>query len=458
MSSANQSKAQSKAQSKDQNKTQNKTQNKPLTTEWPTGTSQMAKTTMGRLIGIGGCGTRRLTEKVTERFPDAKPFLRGDRATNKFTLSTKGSNAQKALKLMAQLVKDEVAWLEGRSSVCPHEHKSINANFWHSKNIIGALIGAKGAGLKRLTEKGGFILYKKSSSGEHSFFIEGLNSAMVTRMETALKDVATQLIAGQIASRPAEATIGSAAGISESDSEDEDDREDEEESKTNSLTKSAGNKGSTGSFDALVSSESDDDACPYLEAEAEYRRQEPSYAEYQQARHQIATARKVALDEVTGFEVNDYLDKKAQEKDEKMASTMTFGDFPAMNGNKEPISLQVSETTVWNKKPESILKKKAPQQLRHTSLDRQASFGVGMVGVNSSAPTAAAAGPPAPPMPVPGIMRRQHTMAPPRPRAPKLTQEDAVDSSDSDDEMPNMVWPSRTSSNWASDSEDDDTL
>ena len=181
------------------------------------------------------------------------------------------------------------------------------------------------------------------------------------------------------------------------------------------------------------------------------------YVEFQQAHRQIATARKVALDEVTGFEVNDYLDKKAREEDEKMASTRTSEDFPAMNCNKEPISLQVSEPTVWSKKPMSILKKTVPQQLRRTSLVRQASFGVGMVGGHSSASnTTFPPPPPQPPMPVPGIMRRQHTMAPPPPRAPKLTQEDAVDSSDSDDEMPEIAWPSLPSSNWASDSEDDD--
>lgn len=424
---------------------QSKTQNKPLTTEWPTGTTQMAKTTMGRLIGIGGCGTRRLTSKVTEAYPDAKPFLRGDRATNKFTLSTKGSNAQKALQLMAKLVKDEVAWLEGRSSVCPHEHKSINANSWHSKNIIGALIGAKGAGLKRLTERGGFILYKKSSSGEHSFFIEGLDRAMVSRMEQALKAAAKRIIDAQDEHKPTKATLGSAAGISESDSDDED------ESKASPLKKSDGNKGSTGSFDALASSESEDEGDDGVRC--------GGYVEYQQAHRQIAVARGVGLHEVTGFEVNDFLDKKAREEDEKMASTMTSEDFPAMNGNKEPISLQVSEPTVWSNKPVSILKKTVPQQLRRTSLVRQSSDGGDFMTGHSSAPTATFP-PPPPPMPAAG-MTRQYTMG----HTPARVEKDlgkyqaaptALDSSDSDDEMPEMAWPSTKSTNWGSESDDDD--
>ena len=424
---------------------QSKTQNKPLTSEWPTGTTQMAKTTMGRLIGIGGCGTRRLTSKVTEKFPDAKPFLRGDRDTNKFTLSTKGSSAQQALQLMAELVKAEVAWLEGRSSVCPHEHKSINANSWHSKNIIGAIIGAKGAGLKRLTEKGGFILYKKSPSGEHSFFIEGLDRAMVSRMEQALKAAAKRIIDAQDEHKPTKATLGSAAGISESDSESE--SEDEDEPKAAPLKKSAGNKGSTGSFDALATSDSSDDEG------------QSGYVEYQQAHRQIAAVRKVSLQEVTGFEVNDFLDKKAREEDEKMATTMTSDDFPAMNGNKEPISLQVSEPTVWSKKPTSILKKPVPQQLRRTSLVRQSPDGEDFMMGHSSAPTATWPPPPPPPMPNAG-MTRQYTMG----HTPARVESDlgkyqaattALDS-DSDDEMPVMAWPTTTSTNWGSESDDDD--
>ena len=441
---------------------QSKTQNKPLTTEWPTGTTQMAKTTMGRLIGIGGCGTRRLTSKVTKAYPDAKPFLRGDRATNRFTLSTKGINAQKALQLMAKLVKDEVAWLEGRSSVCPHEHKSINANSWHSKNIIGALIGAKGAGLKRLTEKGGFILYKKSSSGEHSFFIEGLDRAMVSRMEQALKAAAKRIIDAQDEHKPTKATLGSAAGISESDSEsdsdDEDesdsesDSDDEDESKADPLKKSDGNKGSTGSFDALVSSESEDEGDDGVRCSG--------YVEYQQAHRQIAVARGVGLHEVTGFEVNDFLDKKAREEDEKMASTMTSEDFPAMNGNKEPISLQVSEPTVWSKKPVSILKKPVPQQLRRTSLVRQTPDGEDFMMGHSSAPTATfPPPPPPPPMPAAG-MTRQYTMGHTGAYVEQAlgkhkTASTALDS-DTDDEMPEMSWPAPKSTNWGSDSEDDD--
>ena len=424
---------------------QSKTQNKPLTSEWPTGTTQMAKTTMGRLIGIGGCGTRRLTSKVTEKFPDAKPFLRGDRDTNKFTLSTKGSSAQQALQLMAQLVKAEVAWLEGRSSVCPHEHKSVNANSWHSKNIIGAIIGAKGAGLKRLTEKGGFILYKKSPSGEHSFFIEGLDRAMVSRMEQALKAAAKRIIDAQDEHKPTKATLGSAAGISESDSESE--SEDEDEPKAAPLKKSAGNKGSTGSFDALATSDSSDDEG------------QSGYVEYQQAHRQIAAVRKVSLQEVTGFEVNDFLDKKAREEDEKMATTMTSDDFPAMNGNKEPISLQVSEPTVWSKKPTSILKKPVPQQLRRTSLVRQSPDGEDFMMGHSSAPTATWPPPPPPPMPNAG-MTRQYTMG----HTPARVESDlgkyqaattALDS-DSDDEMPVMAWPTTNSTNWGSESDDDD--
>ena len=424
-------------------------QNKPLTAEWPTGTTQMAKTTMGRLIGIGGCGTRRLTSKVINSFPNSKPFLRGDRDTNKFTLSAQGPNASAALGALARLVKDEVAWLEGRSSVCPHEHKSVDATIWHSKNIIGIIIGARGAGLKRLTEKGGFILYKKSSSGEHSFFIEGLDRAMVSRMEQALKAAAKRIIDAQDEHKPTKATLGSAAGISESDSES--DSDDEDESKAAPLKKSDGNKGSTGSFDALVSSESEDEGDDGVRCSG--------YVEYQQAHRQIATARKVALDEVTGFEVNDYLDKKAREADEKMASTMTSDDFPAMNGNKEPISLQVSEPTVWSKKPVSILKQPVPQQLRRTSLVRQTNRGSDTMVGHSSAPTATFPPPPPPPMPAAG-MKRQYTMGHTGAYVEQAlgkhkTASTALDS-DTDDEMPEMSWPAPKSTNWGSESDDDD--
>ena len=413
-------------------------QNKPLTAEWPTGTSQMAKTTMGRLIGSGGCGTRRLTSAVLKKFPNSKPFLRGDRDTNKFTLSAQGPNASAALYALARLVKDEVAWLEGRSSVCPHEHKSVDANVWHSKNIIGIIIGAKGAGLKSLTERGGFILYKKSSSGKHSFFIEGLDGAMVTRMEMALKAAANRIISSQEETKPAKATLGSAAGISESDSES-DSEDDEDEKKV--VTKSTGNKGSTGSFDALVSTESDEETEQSWEAVGV---ENGIKEEYRGAARQISGARHVSLANVSTEEVNDYLDKKAREADDKVHKAMSLDNFPSMNGNREPISLEVSETTVWSTKPTSIMSKPVPQQLRRTSLVSPRGEGVPP--------------PPAPPMPVAGGMRRQYTMAPPPAREPRLTHTTDKDSSDSDDSMPELSWPTKSgpAKSWGSDSDDDE--
>ena len=162
---------------------------------------------------------------------------------------------------------------------------------------------------------------------------------------------------------------------------------------------------------------------------------------------------------MTGFEVNDFLDKKAREEDEKMATTMTSDDFPAMNGNKEPISLQVSEPTVWSKKPTSILKKPVPQQLRRTSLVRQSPDGEDFMMGHSSAPTATWPPPPPPPMPNAG-MTRQYTMG----HTPARVESDlgkyqaattALDS-DSDDEMPVMAWPTTNSTNWGSESDDDD--
>lgn len=79
---------------------------------------------------------------------------------------------------------------------------------------------------------------------------------------------------------------------------------------------------------------------------------------------------------------------------------------------------------------------------------------------HSSAPTATWPPPPPPPMPNAG-MTRQYTMG----HTPARVESDlgkyqaattALDSSDSDDDMPVMAWPTTKSTNWGSESDDDD--
>ena len=60
---------------------------------------------IGRVIGIRGTGIRRITNKIRTDYLGSRPFIRADRDTNSFTLSTRGDNGLPALWATLLLLK-----------------------------------------------------------------------------------------------------------------------------------------------------------------------------------------------------------------------------------------------------------------------------------------------------------------------------------------------------------------
>ena len=75
---------------------------------------------IGRVIGIRGTGIRRITNKIRTDYLGSRPFIRADRDTNSFTLSTRGDNGLPALKAMAAIVTAEIDWITNGTGTCPH--------------------------------------------------------------------------------------------------------------------------------------------------------------------------------------------------------------------------------------------------------------------------------------------------------------------------------------------------
>ena len=140
---------------------------------------------MGRIIGVSGCGTKRLVSAVKTEYSNCRPFVRGDRDAGTFKLSAKGADGEKAIRFLADALQKELDWVSGQSEDCPHAHQWVNASNWtvDMKHIIGS----RGVGIKNIQEKGGFILHKERN-GANWFLVEGIDNMMVQRMVLKLNE------------------------------------------------------------------------------------------------------------------------------------------------------------------------------------------------------------------------------------------------------------------------------
>jgi len=194
---------------------------------------------MGRIIGVAGCGTKRLVSAVKRSWPTCRPFVRGDRTAGTFKLSAKGADGEKAIRFLAAALQKELDWVTGNSQDCPHPHQWVDASNWtvDMKHIIGR----GGEGIKSIQEKGGFILHKERN-GANWFLVEGIDNMMVQRMvlklnerkqtvERAQRSGAPRRVQVDL-SRPAEqatvADTNSFGSLAESDSSDEEVSDDDE--------------------------------------------------------------------------------------------------------------------------------------------------------------------------------------------------------------------------------------
>ena len=220
---------------------------------------------IGRVIGIRGTGIRRITDKIRADFPGSRPFIRADRDTNSFTLSTRGDNGLPALKAMAAIVTAEIDWITNGTGTCPHP--MIDVPEPTDKDLNKHIIGTSGIFLRNITDRmargehgpGCFIIHKPDLG---CYRIEGINQAQVLLGEKRLRAHIDQVIASQnptridldgtrappptpaadttkdITSKDITADTNSFASLADSSSDDEvgeSEGEEEDESKTSVL-------------------------------------------------------------------------------------------------------------------------------------------------------------------------------------------------------------------------------
>lgn len=137
---------------------------------------------IGRVIGIRGTGIRRITNKIRDEHLNSKPYIRADRNTNKFTLTTKGDTGRVALEAMALLVTNEIEWITTGTGICPHP--MINVPGPSDKSLNKHIIGTSGIFLRNITNRiargengpGCFIVHKPDLG---CYCIEGVTQAQV---------------------------------------------------------------------------------------------------------------------------------------------------------------------------------------------------------------------------------------------------------------------------------------
>lgn len=155
---------------------------------------------IGRVIGIRGTGIRRITDKIRADFLGSRPFIRADRDTNSFTLSTRGDNGLPALKAMAAIVTAEIDWITNGTGTCPHP--MIDVPEPTDKDLNKHIIGTSGIFLRNITDRmargehgpGCFIIHKPDLG---CYRIEGINQAQVQLGEKRLRAHIDQVIASQ---------------------------------------------------------------------------------------------------------------------------------------------------------------------------------------------------------------------------------------------------------------------
>ena len=307
---------------------------------------------MGRMIGVGGCGTKRLVAAVKSRFPNCRPFVRGDRTSGTFKLSAKGSDGEKAVRFLASELQKEWDWVSGKSEECPHSHEWVAAYNWDID--MKHIIGKGGEGIKRIQEKGGFILHKERN-GRNWFLVEGTDSAMVSRMTLKLKERKDQLIRDQRAPHRVQVDL------------------------SRPVTQAQATTADTNSFGALEdSSDSSDDeenlkdaTAGQKAAEDEIRRHLQSNqlrgrgsirnvgTEMHEARCAIAEKRGVEPFQVSDRDVNEFLRQVADEEDFEMArrqplaqkevDTRSAEEFPdtLSKGEDGGVKLEVRSLGAW---------------------------------------------------------------------------------------------------------------
>ena len=361
--------------------------------QFPHGSRTINSRDMGRIIGVGGCGTKRLVAAVKQKFPSCRPFVRGDRDSGTFKISARGADGEKAVRFLGDALQKELDWVKGNSEHCPHPHRWVDASKWDVP--MKHIIGRAGAGIKKIQEKGGFILHKERQ-GKDWFLVEGIDSSMVQRMVLKLQEHKEEVIAAQrdqrrprrvqvvdLATAPSQAqttvadTNSYGSLMDDSSEEDSSDQEDEQE------------------------------AQDQQKAEEEIRRHLQSNqlrgrgsvrsvgTEMHETRCALAEQRGVEPHMVSDREVNEFLRKVAQEEDLEQArrqpkaqsvdtkSAEEFPDTLSKGDGEANVKLEVRSLGAWGAG--------APQEKKIS------------------------AKPSDPPMPAPQMARQNGLRAPPRP-------------------------------------------
>ena len=410
-------------------------QNQTFTATFPSNGRTVNGRTMGRIIGIGGCGTKRLAAEVRTRFQGSRPFLRGDRETGLFTISAKGTNGSAAVRWIAANLQKELDWASGSSADCPHPHKWVNAEQWRS--VLKHIIGRGGQGLKDMTkgEKGAFVIARERD-GKKFLLVEGMDNSQVGRVVLKLRAAANKTVAEQNR-RPTQVDLNRQSSEDDAVIRAAEERLQRmagggrwEAPSTNGAAGASTDGVETNSFGALQDSssgsESEDeesdsgDSGVTRKVEAELRAhllssgggasaQSSLGREMHQARCQIAEAKGLENPKfVSDKEVNAFLRSLAEEEDLETARRQPAEQTAVDTSSREefPTCQDVTDNNASKSLAEGMVASVLSEEPRVTLEVKEPScWGKG----KTAAQVFAAPAPPAPPMPTGGLLMRQQS-------------------------------------------------
>jgi hypothetical protein len=364
--------------------------------------------TMGRIIGTGGSGTKRITNTTRSRFPRSAPYLRGDRGTNTIALTARGNHGAEAVRFMAQMILDEQNWATGKTTVCPHPHRYVPVG--DSKNVRH-VIGQRGNGLRGVQNKAGkgvFIVHKPD---HNAYLIEAMTDRDVTLAANYL-NIRIQKIALEQTPRtttvdihpPGDDDSSGAVGASEaqnpwaslSSTSDDDDDDDDDETNFSSAATASQIRDTIGSINSNSSSHQNRHHQMARMAVADATGCHPSFVQDRQIQAYIRAQAAIAK---TALRDMDHAKAVAQrDSDAESLSSSDLDQFPTLSSVTKPSQVTLKVTEIDSEPKQFDIK---PQE---------GHFASALLPLTATTSVAA----PTPPMPT-GMSRQFSSAAPPMP-------------------------------------------
>lgn len=356
--------------------------------------------TMGRIIGTGGSGTKRITNTTRSRFHGSAPYLRGDRNTNTIALTARGEHGAEAVRFMAQMILDEQNWATGKSTVCPHPHRYVPVG--DSKNVRH-VIGQRGNGLREVQNqagKGVFIVHKPD---RNAYLIEAMTERDVAlavnylnmRIQKIIFEQTPRVTNVDIRAVGEDASSGGGTTLSSSGSSD-DEGDDDHDHDHDAASVASQIRAHIGSMNSNSSRDQNQHHQMARMAVADATGCHPSFVKDHQIQAYIRA--QAALAQTALGDMEHAKAVAQRESDSESLASSDLGQFPTLSSSTKPAQVTLEVTEI-----------EPPPKQFDIKLE-EGHFASALLPVTATS----SAAPPPPPAPT-GISRQFSSAAPPMP-------------------------------------------